>query len=50
MNGYDGNIEFWNTYPDLLPKEENLETMKIKRSKLSSMSVLDGFEIQLQEE
>ena len=38
--GYDDNIERMNTHPDLLPKNEDLETVGIKRSKIPSRSVL----------
>ncbi len=38
--GYNDNVERMNTHPDLLPKDESLETAGIRRSKIPSRSVL----------
>ncbi len=38
--GYDDNVEKLNIHPDLLPKDESLETAGIRRSRILSRSVL----------
>ena len=38
--GYDNNVKFCNTHPDLILKEKNLRISGIKQSKVLSMSVL----------
>ena len=38
--GYGDNVEQLNTHPDLLPKDESLETAGIRRSRIPSRSVL----------
>ncbi len=38
--GYDDNVERMNTHPDLLPKDESLETVGIRRSRIPSRSAL----------
>ncbi len=38
--GYDDNAERLNTHPDLLPKNESLGTVGIKRTRIPSRSVM----------